>query len=401
MLCNDARALFPGLKNKIFLDAACVSLVPSTASQAISKFLDMASSCPFRDASEHHIAMDAWRAQTLEYAATLFNIAKSQIALVESTTHGLNIAVNAINFKADDEVIIANTEFLQVAIPFVKKQDQNLLKIVPLIIPKNNHINIDIIKPIITSKTKAICISAVQWSTGSRVCLQDIGDYCRKHNIWLIVDGVQEAGALNVDLSKIYCDFYVAGGHKWLNSPYGCGLMIMSSRALELQPNSFGYLALSEPKKGWAEFFRDPEQSPLCAYDFAPVAKSFEIAGTSNYPGAIGLGEAIKILSLVGIKNIQEQVLNLSGFLQEELLRRDFNLISPQNNLLRSGITVFRISEDPVRNLNIVNKLLDQDILISMRYSSGIGGIRVSTHYFNNNKDIQILLDALDAITRP
>jgi cysteine desulfurase/selenocysteine lyase len=94
----EARKLFPGLNNKVFLDAACVSLIPITAKKEIHKFLDMALECPSRDASLHHIEMDIWRRNICVEAAKLFNVHIDRVALIESTTQGLNIAVNSIPY---------------------------------------------------------------------------------------------------------------------------------------------------------------------------------------------------------------------------------------------------------------------------------------------------------------
>jgi selenocysteine lyase/cysteine desulfurase len=395
MLCSEAREQFIGLNNKTFLDAACVSLIPEIAKKEIYKFLEHASLCPFRDASEHHIALDRWRLETLDYIALLFGVTKNRIALIENTTNGLNIAANSIDFKHGDEVVIADTEFLQVAIPFVKKQEQNIIKINKIITPKNNIINLDLIKNYINKNTKALCISSVQWCTGARLDLLEVGAFCRDNNIWLIVDGIQEAGALSVNLSEIYCDFYIAGGHKWLNAPYGCGFMIMSDKALRLRPQSFGYLALKEPEGGWGSYFRDPNASPFGPFNFLPEAKSFESGGTTNYPGAIGLGASLRLVNLITIKNIENHITKLTSLLHEELKRKNYIIISPENSSYRSAITVFRGSPHPEDNLVILNKLLDHNILLSMRYSSGRGGLRVSTHYFNNEDDVMKLCDAL------
>jgi len=35
--------------------------------------------------------------------------------------------------------------------------------------------------------------------------------------------------------------------------------------------------------------------------------------------------------------------------------------------------------------------LLDQKILVSVRYTSGVGGLRVSSHFFNTMADIDFL----------
>jgi len=58
---RGARDLFPGLAGRTFLDAACVSLAPRTAIDAVEDFLVMAATCEERDASLHHVAMDKLR----------------------------------------------------------------------------------------------------------------------------------------------------------------------------------------------------------------------------------------------------------------------------------------------------------------------------------------------------
>ena len=398
MQIDSIRKLFPGLQKRTFLDSACVSLAPLTAKTQVEKFLGMAVECQERDASFHHIAMDSWRNETVIEAAKLFRVPTSRIALVESTTHGLNIAANTIAFAPGDEVIMVDTEFLQVAIPFAKKEEQGLLRIIPL--PTNEAFSLASLKTLIGPKTKALVLSSVQWCSGERMPIMEIGEICRDRGIWLVVDGVHEAGAMHVDLSLRHDDFYVAGGHKWLNSPFGCGVMIMSERALGLRPSSFGYLALDAPQDGWGAYFQSPSQSPFRKYDFPPVAKSFEIAGTSNYPGAIALGEAMKIVNDLGPKVVEERILDLQAFLRDELLSLGANLISPRERNKCSGITVFQISEKVEKNLNLLEQILDNDILISVRYTNNKGGLRVSTHYFNNEQDINNLISCLKKIQR-
>lgn len=395
MQFEEARGLFPGTRNKTFLDAACVSLIPTTAKEKIAEFLEMALECPSPDASLHHIAMDLWRREANAEAARLFNVDLSRVALIESTTHGLNIAANAINFTGDDEVLILDTEFLQVAIPFSKKQEKGELKIVPVETPSHGNLTIELFAKKITKKTKAICVSSVQWCTGQRLPMHELSQLCRSRGIWLIVDGVHEAGALHVDLSQTGCDFYICGGHKWLNAPYGCGVMVMSRQALELCPSSFGYLALAEPQGGWGAFFRDPSQSPFRDYAFPRTAKSFEIAGTSNYPGAIGLLESLKIVNAIGSKKVEHRVIELARFLRAELLRMGLSVLSPSLEGSQSGITIFRLFEDKDADLKALQQLLKERILVSIRYTSNHGGIRVSTHYFNNEEDILKLCSSI------
>jgi len=67
------RDQFPALKEKVFLDAACVSLAPCRATEAIQKFMDVALLCPERSSTLHHIAMDEMRAEARPQIARLIN----------------------------------------------------------------------------------------------------------------------------------------------------------------------------------------------------------------------------------------------------------------------------------------------------------------------------------------
>src|SRR5687768_9325919 len=114
---SEVRQLFPGLNDKVFLDAACVSLVPVTSKLAIDHFLDIALHCYAEDASSHHIQMDRMRLEAIDEAAKLLQVDVKNLALIENTTFGLNTAANTLNLKRGDNVLIADTEFLQVSIP--------------------------------------------------------------------------------------------------------------------------------------------------------------------------------------------------------------------------------------------------------------------------------------------
>ncbi len=400
MNLKDVRELFVGTKDKIFLDSACVGLAPNTAREAIKRFLDLVVNCPARDISEHHMAMDDMKGEAIIEAAKLLNTAPENLTLIESTTHGLNIAANSIPFEGSNEVLICDTEYLQVSIPFAKKHEAGKLKLIPVVPEKKGYFTLKDFENYISKNTKAICLSSVQWCTGQRVFNKQIGELCRRNGVWIIVDGIQEIGALNCDVNLRYCDFYIAGGHKWLNAPYGCGIMYMSSRAQQLDPPHYGYLNLASPPQGWGKFFQEPSQTPFRPYPFPKNAKSFGIGGTGNYPGAIGLSESIKIINQIGRERVEQKVLQLNGFLREQLVKLGAKVLSPEDLDDRSGITIFRLFDSYEQDTKALEFLQDRRIFLSIRYTNGCGGLRVSTHYFNNEDDILRLCSAIASLRR-
>ena len=397
---TTVRSWFPGLEDTTFLDAACVGLAPIQARDAISRFVAGTLRCDERDASAHHVAMDEQRARVRGEVARLLSVAEDHVALVESTTHGLGIAAVTIPLRPGDEVLIPDTEFLQVAIPWVKRAERDGIVVSP-VTSRDGALPLEAFHAALTPRTRVICCSTVQWSSGYRIDVAGLAELCRDRDIWLVADVIQEVGALRVDLGERPADFVVAGGHKWLNAPFGCGFLAVSDRVLaELEPPTYGYLSLEEPDGGWPRYFGTPSITPFRDYRFPRTARTFEIGGTSNYPGAVGLGASVGMINDLGPDVVEAHIRRLTDLLRDELRAAGARLIGDPSPSARSGITVFRWYDTPEADEGLLRRLLDERILVSIRYTAGIGGLRVSTHFYNDEDDIRRLVDAIRRLGR-
>jgi cysteine desulfurase/selenocysteine lyase len=75
-------------------------------------------------------------------------------------------------------------------------------------------------------------------------------------------------------------------------------------------------------------------------------------------------------------------------------------LVTPLEPEHRSGLTVFRARSSREDDLALRDYLLARDVAVSVRYTSGIGGVRVSTHMYNNEADVDRLLEVVRAWLR-
>ncbi len=391
-----AKEHFPGLQGKTFLDAACVGLAPVEAKLAIEQFLEQAVMCDARDASTHHIALDQARALAVREGARLLDADSDEIALVESTTHGLNVIASAIPFEPDDNVVLCDLEFLQVAIPWLKLAQRGAIRDVRTVRNRDGAVPVDAFAEHVDDRTRAVVVSSVQWTNGYAVDLHGLAALCRAHDALLIVDAIQQLGATRLSVADVPADVVVAGGHKWLNAPFGCGLLYVRRSILpQLRMPSWGYLGLESPEGGWGRYFATPESTPVRIYDFPITAKSLEINGTANYPGAVGLGASLELINTIGITAIEEHVLALAERLQEELTCLGVRVVTRPEPDARSGITTFEVSDLPAENEAFLDALLDEHIYVALRYTSHVGGIRVSTHLYNDDDDVDRLLHAV------
>ncbi len=396
---ESIREEFPALLEKTFLDAACVSIAPRSAVAAVDEFLHRAAYCPEPSATLNHIAMDELRAAARPLAAQMINAQEDEIALVESTSQGLAIASQAVPLSAGDRVLVAAPEFMEVAIPWCQLRDRAGIELA--VVPhRNGKLLVDDFAALMTDRTRLVVVSSVQWSHGFRLDLAALSALCRERGVWLVVDAIQQLGAVPIDVQKIPMDFLACGGHKWLNAPFGCGfLYIRRERMSELQPPMAGYLAVETPEGGWGNYFQTPSIQPVRDYRFVEGARRYEAGGTANYPGAIGLAASLRMFLEAGQDRIAEHVWTLGEKLMAGLDTLGISVSTPRERSERAGIVTFTLGS-PERNAALVEHLLARRVLVSLRYTAGIGGVRVACHLFNNDSDIGRLLEATGEFQR-
>ncbi|ERF61240.1 aminotransferase, class V [Treponema socranskii subsp. socranskii VPI DR56BR1116 = ATCC 35536] len=390
---------FPALdKDLTFLDAACVSLIPQRTVRVMHEFIEYSARNDEINSSAHHINMDHKRDKAYTEAAKLLNADLEEIALVESTSHGLNIAATSLEVKPGENILTTNLEFIQVALPWCVKREKEGIEI-KVVKAKDNRFTVEDFAKAADNKTRIIVISSVEWCNGWRMDLKSIGDFCKQKGIYLVVDSVQELGVRNMDTKSFHVDILTAGGHKWLNSPFGTGVMYINKDLLgKIDPVFWGYLNSEAPAEGWGAYWENPGSQAVNNWKFVKTARRFEIGGTSNYPGAIALGESLGLVNELGIKNIEEHVLDLGDYCMKKMEELGGTIITHKERDRRAGIVIFRLYNDTKKDLEILKKLHAKRVLIAQRFTDYVGGFRVSCQYYNMEKDIDVLADTLKPI---
>ena len=394
---NRIAQEFPGTSMKAYLDAACVSITSRSAVTAIQQFLEMALVCSAESSTQLHLNMDAMRRQALSEAAVFLHTGEENLALVESTTHGLNLAGRGLPLEPGSQVLVGEMEFLQVAMPWVMMKEKGI-EVLQVPAP-GGRVLPEVYEKYITPKTRLIALSSTSWNNGFRCDVKAFSALCRKHNLYLVVDAIQNLGAVRSYPDELDIDIMVAGGHKWLNAPYGCGIMYISPRVIDaIKPSNWGYLNLEDPEGGWGTYFSCPDTvgvRPYEEYHFTGLGKKMEIGGTSNYPGAIGLAASLKLVNELGHAAVEEHILGLTDYLMENLPSTGATLVTVPERAYRSGIVSFRFYNDIEEERALTARLCSEGVLISIRFTANIGGLRASCHYFNTQEHLDALLEGL------
>ncbi|WP_125141474.1 aminotransferase class V-fold PLP-dependent enzyme [Clostridium transplantifaecale] len=391
---------WPVLETMTFLDAACVSFAPQRTVKAVKAFAEMTATQEEANSSAHHIAMDSLRHKAYEEAAKLLNADPEEIALVESTSHGLNIAAQGIELQDGDNIITTNLEFIQVALPWcVMRKDKNID--IRVCKTDDNRFTAKDFAALADEKTKLIVMSTLEWCNGWQTDLKELGEFCKEKGIFLVVDAVQQLGVTKIDTKECHVDILTAGGHKWLNSPYGTGVLYVNKEALPKIKQSYaGYLNTTVPEGGWGAYWENPAAPSVNAWTFDETARKFEIGGTSNYTGAIALGESLALVNEIGIENIEKRIREIATYCMDRIEEIGGTLITHRDPGHFGGIVIARLYDDLDVDRMILKKLHAQKIFIAQRFTDYIGGFRISCQYFNNEKDIDTMIAAMKEIIK-
>ena len=362
---DDVRKEFPVTENSTYLNAAAAGpLSRATMAAATEYYRQM-----MDDADVH---WDEWleqREQVRRQVAAFINAEPEEVALTTNTSSGMNVIIDAL--ETHGEVISCELEFPVSTLPWMNRRIP-----VHLVKPSDGIVSVDAIRDAMNVRTGIICLSHVQYSNGFRMDLEALG--AAKGGHALVVNASQAAGAFEVDVKRMKIDALCATGHKWMLSGYGTGFVYLSKELLERsKPRAIGWLSVEDP-------YSDRNNEIHLRHDAAARAE----LGCPHFAGMFALGASVELLMSLGMENIQKRVLELNRYLTDRLTESGWRVLSPiETDETRSGETLVE-AEDPEK---VVTKLGEQGIIVTKKRQ----GFRVATHFFNNQADVDRLIEGL------
>ena len=369
---NDMRTLFPIAPRYAYLDHAAIAPLSTPVRSTMEVFLGRLTEEPFDLAHWERL-----RGQVRVRVAELLAVGPESIAFTKNTTSGLGLVAAGLDWEAGDNIVGVDREFPANIYPWMglKRKGVELR----LYRPEQGRIDLKALARLCDRRTRVVAISAVQFWSGFRTDLDALRTALKGHDALLVVDGIQAAGAMHLDLSSAPVDFLCAGAQKWLLGPIGVGFAYVGPRMLErLNPVTIGTDSVVRDE----EYFQ---------YDLTlkPDARRFEEAAP-NYPGILGMGAAVNLLLRAGSRAVEEVVLRLADRLRDELPRRGYELVlKPALPSERSGIVSFRHPRMVPAELQ--TRLREAGVIVSLRSDF----LRASAHYYNSDQDLDRLLEAL------
>ncbi|OGT35892.1 MAG: hypothetical protein A3F11_03850 [Gammaproteobacteria bacterium RIFCSPHIGHO2_12_FULL_37_14] len=357
------RSIFPVTHNQAYFMTAGAGPIPTPVLDAISD--------RYKKLSIHGGEIFQANLEMVERCrqevAKLINAESEDIAFIPNVSFGMNALSSALPVQTN--LIIPADEFPSSIIPWRKAGHEiNLIPFSPDL--QSN------IRTALTS-TVSLVTSYVQYSSGYRINLDELGHNKKNDDAMFAVNGTQAIGVFPLDVKQSKIDVLLCACHKWMFCGEGIAFLYINPKFFKkLNPSIIGWRS-------------SPYAMQMSIYEsrLYESARVFEI-GWSNMTIFAGFEKSLEIISTIGIKNITARITTLMDRLVVGLKNYAIPTISIDNTQHRSGIILL----GPFDNLDsLLLKLREHNILVTKRGN----GVRVAIHFYNNEADIDHLLHVL------
>ncbi|WP_294362367.1 aminotransferase class V-fold PLP-dependent enzyme [uncultured Clostridium sp.] len=389
------------MSRHIYLDNAATTFPkPEVVYQRMDKFLR--EECVNAGRGSYELASRATRLidETRTLLLELVNARpESRVIFSPSATIAINQVLRGLDYSEIDNVYVSPFEHNAIMRTLHSLQKMYEFKI--NIIPFDNitfELKEDDLRLMFSKNNPDLIImSHVSNVTGYILPISQCHQLAKQYNPINIVDCAQSLGVVNVDAKDefIDCDFIIFAGHKSLYGPFGIG----------------GFIKLND-KVLLNEVITGGTGSDSTSLEMPSDSESYYEAGSYNMYAIAGLNESLKWLMQTGIYNIYYHEKNLMEELINKLKNIDGLEIYISENIDKHiGVVSFNLSDYAAED---VGRILSDEYNIAVRtghhcapligdFLNGYainGTLRVSIGYFNDKKEVDILVNCIEDILR-
>jgi cysteine desulfurase / selenocysteine lyase len=368
---------YPITKKTIYMNNGAVAPTPLSTIKAMTDFmLTCAQGGPDSPSTFDYIKslLDELRTRV----AHLINCEHDEVVLVQSTTEGLNIVANGLDWKTGDTIVVRGGRHEHYAnyLPWVALSQKKGVQLRELAMTdEDGYFDLGQLEKLVKG-SRLITLSHVLYNTGAILPVEEVGRIAQENGVLFCVDAAQSAGTISVDVKKIGCHFMAFPGFKWLCGPMGIGVFYCNKKAFEIL----------EPPEIGSESATLSEQN-IMAYLDMPARLQ---AGFRNFPGAVGLEASLRYILRIGLERIRKKNMNVAGILREEIAKIPaVKMYGPDDESKRSSIVTF-ISQK-ADSSTLIRQLEQNRIILAARdIGRGKKAVRAAPHFFNSEEEASI-----------
>jgi selenocysteine lyase/cysteine desulfurase len=377
----DWREAFFEFDGVTFLNAAGQAPMPRVAARALQQAMEWKKFPHLLADSAYFELPDRVRALVAQLVAGR----PHEVALTAGATGGLAVVAAGLDWKPEDEVLLAHGEFPAHFCTWRPLADSGRLRL-KIVRPRERFITAEDFLAAIGPRTRLVSAALVRFDDASRLDAVRVAEACRAVGAHLLLDVSQCAGALPIEARALGADFLVCAGYKWLLSPYGTGFFWIREELIEqMRPQPFYWMALEGAERFHSLVLDEDKIAPAPRH-----ARRWDAPETASYFNLAAMEASLGFILEVGPQTILDHNNRLLELLIERLPRDRCILASPRN-AARRGPFVCVSARAPEKTCALFEKLRAERIFAALRENA----LRIAPHLYNTERDIERLVMAL------
>jgi selenocysteine lyase/cysteine desulfurase len=389
---DAVRRDFPWLDNSLWLSASDYHPLSVRAQEMVDTYYRWRVGGPRGGGSRFTGEMQH---ETRELFGKSIGASSNEIAFIHNTTEGENIVVTGMDLaRKKGNVVVDDLHYQASKFIYHMLADASDIELRVVRSRKDGPWRTDSEDMVaaIDDDTLLVSIALVSNINGFLHDAKATSDAAHAHGAYVYADIIQGAGAIPIDVKALGIDFAAAGTYKWLQGDMGFGFLYVNEelQGTVVERTHYGVRQFSNPNRAQAD----------SRFDLLPGAVMYESSGTLPWVQAMIAHAALKSIHELGIANIQEHNHRLVERLQREMPELGYPAITPPGN---ATPVVSFLTPDQEQTRAKLDKAFGYFVVALKRWEftdpSGdarvIEGVRIGPSIYNNDDDIDRLLNAL------
>lgn len=326
--------------------------------------------------------------------AGLIGAQARNVAVVGNGTAGFIQALTSFDLERGDVIVTSRSDYTSNQIQYLALARRLGVRIVHAAELPEGGIDPASVRDAL--RTMPVRLVAVSWIPTHSGLVQDVagvGEVCEEFGIPFIVDAVQAAGQVPVDVARLKCDYLVGTARKFLRGPRGIGFLYASDRALA---------------RGDYPLFVDMRGARWTAAGEFRVVETARRYEDWEFPYALvlGMGAAVDYALRQGVERTGARAIALGQRLRDGLeavegarvLDRGTNPCAIVTAAVRGWTGHEIMAALAAEGINAVATL--REFAMHDFGSRGVeSAVRLSPHYYNTASEVDAAIDVIRQLT--
>lgn len=314
------------------------------------------------------------------------NADPDDLVYIPNATHGINIVARSLHLQPGDEILTSDHEYGACDYAWEFNCNQTGAQYIHQPIPLPVHSEEEIVEQFwrgVTPRTKVIYLSSITSPTALRFPVQEICGGARARGILTVIDAAHAPGQILVDLQALGADIVFGNCHKWMLAPKGSAFLYARPEVQDLiQP-----LIVS-----WG---MDPTPDIETGSRFIDI---LQWTGTKDPTAALAVPAAIQFMQDHNGEEVRWQCHLLLRQAMERIC--ELTRMPPLYPLDSKFYYQMGIAPLPASDLAVLKSRLYDEYRIEVPLVEWQDRhfIRISIQGYNAQKDVDMLVDALNAL---